>query len=166
MSNEPRDWNKLSADLEATGDFKVLRRLKPRRVLHPYDGSEVRRGLFVDVETTGLDHRVDEVVQLAMVPFRFGRDGTVFDIEAPYDGRRAPTVPFSPGAISVNGLSSDDLVGCDLDLFTIEKLLLKADLIASHNAGFDRPFVEKVVPSFALRPWGCSMTDVDWTDAG
>jgi DNA polymerase-3 subunit epsilon len=166
MSNEAPDWNKLSADLEATGDFKVLRRLKPRRVLHPYDGSEVRNGLFVDVETTGLDHRVDEVVQLALLPFRFGRDGTVFDVNAPYEGRRSPTVPMSPGAISINGLSANDLKDRALDLCRIDRMVEHADLVVSHNAGFDRPFAEHVTPSFSSRPWGCSMVDVDWVGAG
>jgi DNA polymerase III subunit epsilon len=166
MSNEAPDWNKLSTDLEATGDFKVLRRLKPRRVLHPYDGSEVRRGLFVDVETTGLNHQVDDVVQLALVPFRFSRDGTVFDLDKPYDGRQAPKAPMSEGAATINGISLEDLEGRTLDLSIIEKLIEDADLVVSHNAAFDRPFAEKVTHTFATRPWGCSMTDVSWIGAG
>jgi DNA polymerase-3 subunit epsilon len=36
-----------------------------------------RRGLFVDVETTGLDAGKDTVIELAMVPFGYRADGEI-----------------------------------------------------------------------------------------
>src|SRR3546814_4593532 len=58
----------LAAQLNASGNYRVLRRLLPRTVVTAADGTPTRTGLFIDVETTGLDHQKDEVIELAMVP--------------------------------------------------------------------------------------------------
>ena len=70
----------LARELEASGYYKVQRRLRPRRFVTPADGTATRMGLFVDVETTGLDPQKDEIIELAMVPFTYGRDGRIFEI--------------------------------------------------------------------------------------
>jgi DNA polymerase III subunit epsilon len=60
--------------LEASFDHIVLRRVPP-----PSDWqfaqvmTEVRRAVFVDTETTGLNER-DEVIELALVPFDYDRE--------------------------------------------------------------------------------------------
>src|SRR3546814_2417440 len=65
----------LAAQLNASGNYRVLRRLLPRTVVTAADGTPTRTGLFIDVETTGLDHQKDEVIELAMVPFTYSLDG-------------------------------------------------------------------------------------------
>ena len=50
---------------------------------------------FVDVETTGLDHRSDEVVELAIVLFAYDRStGRILDIIDNYTGLRDPGRPI------------------------------------------------------------------------
>jgi DNA polymerase-3 subunit epsilon len=66
--------------LEETGDYRVLRRLAPPRSSPPPDGVPTRLGLFVDVETTGLEPVHDEIIELAMAPFTYGLDGQIFGI--------------------------------------------------------------------------------------
>jgi transposase InsO family protein len=66
------DHEAMAAALDATGRYRVLRRLTSRSLIQPYDGTETRLGLFVDVETTGLDPSRDEIIELAMVRFIYG----------------------------------------------------------------------------------------------
>ncbi len=53
----------MADQLEASGDYRVVRKLAARLPCPPGG----RLGLVVDVETTGMDVRGDEVIELAMV---------------------------------------------------------------------------------------------------
>jgi DNA polymerase-3 subunit epsilon len=85
-TQSPAELHAMAAALEASGEYKVLRKLTPRTTILPPDGSPTRRGLFVDVETTGLDATRDEIIEVAMVPFTYGLDGRVFEIQPPFHG--------------------------------------------------------------------------------
>lgn len=61
--------------LEQSGAYRVLRRLPPTQPVEPSDGGVIRQGLYLDVETTGLDPAVGEIIELAIVPFSYGRTG-------------------------------------------------------------------------------------------
>ena len=75
----------MAIALEETGDYRVLRRLAPQRSSPPPAGVPTRLGLFVDVETTGLDPVRDEIIELALVPFTYGLDGQIFGIGQPFN---------------------------------------------------------------------------------
>ncbi len=63
--------------IDAAPDYRLLRRVPvvgDWRV--PARQGETRRALFVDSETTGLDLERDQVIELALVPFDYERDGT------------------------------------------------------------------------------------------
>ena len=53
----------MASALEASGDYRVLRRLQPR-MFKPDFIPSARLALYVDVETTGLDPRQDEIIEL------------------------------------------------------------------------------------------------------
>lgn len=36
----------------------------------------------------------------------------------------------------------------------------------AHNAAFDRPFCERLLPEFAEKPWACSLTEIPWSEYG
>ena len=57
-------------------------------------------------------------------------------------------------------------MGWRLDSHEVETFMESADLIVAHNAGFDRRFLEKFSPAFELKPWACSVQQVDWRSAG
>jgi len=42
----------------------------------------------------------------------------------------------------------------------------RASLVIAHNASFDRRFLERLSDPFVLKPWACSMSQVDWTEEG
>ena len=69
------DYEAMAASLEASGEYRVLRKIRPRKEYSASDGSLLKRGLFIDVETTGLSFVDDEIIELAMVPFSYGNTG-------------------------------------------------------------------------------------------
>ena len=60
------DFEAMAAALEATGEYRVLRKITPRAVIAHSDGSPTKTALFVDVETTGLDPERNEIIELGM----------------------------------------------------------------------------------------------------
>ncbi|EEG77290.1 exonuclease domain-containing protein [Dethiobacter alkaliphilus] len=122
---------------------------------------------FVDVETTGLSPRKEEIVELAICLFAYRRDsGEITRIVDRYVGQREPGVPVSPGAARVHGLRMADLRGKQLDTARIEAILHSAEFIVAHNASFDRGFVARLFPVSGRKQWLCSMSGIDWKGKG
>lgn len=118
---------------------------------------------FLDVETTGLSPRTEEVVELALALFEYDADtGAVGRRIESYTGLREPTVPISPGAARVHGLTMEALRGHRLDEAIVLDLLKKSNIVIAHNASFDRPFVTRLFPAAARMRWACSCRDIPW----
>jgi DNA polymerase III subunit epsilon len=162
----PKTNDEIISALEATGNFRVLRKVSPRRFINTPDGAATKRALFVDVETTGLTPERDEIIELAMVPFTYGMDGMIFEVEEPFQGFQDPSQPISPEITKITGIDQSMVAGQHLDLSAIEGIVSKADIVIAHNAGFDRKFLERFSQVFATMPWGCSATQVDWKSEG
>jgi hypothetical protein len=149
MSQPANGTQRLQLDamanaLEASGEFRVLRRLARRSLVERYDGSATRLGVFVDVETTGLDPIRDEIIELAMVPFIYGIDGRIFEIREPFESLREPNRAISPAITALTGITNEAVAGQAIDLGQITAIAESADLVVAHNAAFDRRFVERL----------------------
>src|SRR5471032_897795 len=86
----------MAEALVASGRYRIQRRITPRAPIEAPAGIELKLALFVDVETTGLDHTKDEIIELAMVPFTYGPDGRVYEVKEPFQRFQQPTKPISP----------------------------------------------------------------------
>ena len=53
-----------------------------------------------------------------------------------------------------------------IDVEAASALISRSDLVVAHNARFDRPFVERVLPAARARPWACTRTEVPWVSEG
>ena len=128
--------------------------------------AELRRGLYVDCETTGLSVERDQVIEVAMLPFSYavddGRIAEVLHHEAQVY-LQDPGRPLDAEITSLTGLTDDDLRGRHIDAAAANALIERSDLIIAHNARFDRPFFERALPATHDKPWTCSMRDVPWT---
>ena len=150
----------------ATRTLRALER--PARVCDTA-GAALRRGLFVDCETTGLDVERDEAIEVAMLPFTYTvPDGRIAEVR--HDEAQVylqdPGRPLDPLITALTGLTDDDVRGQRIDVEAATALIKRTDLIVAHNARFDRPFFERALPATRGRPWGCSMRDVPWTAHG
>jgi DNA polymerase-3 subunit epsilon len=155
----------MAARLEASGRYRVLRRLPERRSIEPPNGDLTRQALFVDVETTGLNPD-DEIIEIAMLRFTYGSDGRIVEIGEAFQRLREPSKPIPPEITALTGISQEMVAGQKIDPVEIAVFIEPAHLIIAHNARFDRPFLERFCGEFRSKPWACSMSQVDWGREG
>ena len=156
----------MARTVEADDGYRVLRRLNLRRSIDAPDGQEIRRGLFVDVETTGLDTATDEIIEIAMLPFTFSRDGKIYETDEPFDQLRQPSKPIPAEVTALTGINDTMVAGKAIDPMDVQRFAASADLVIAHNASFDRPVLERFCDVFVGKPWACSMSQVDWRSEG
>lgn len=155
-----------AALLETSQDYRVLRRLQPRAPLTGAPEKDTRVGLFVDVETTGLDPSKDEIIELAMLPFRYSTDGIIVDVGEPINRLREPSAPIPPTITALTGITDAMVAGQRIDPEEVTQFARSAAVVVAHNAAFDRKFLERFCPKFSFKPWACSMSEVDWAAEG
>lgn len=160
------DFEAMAAALEETGDYRVLRRLRPRQAISVGEGTSIRRGLMVDVETTGLDAARNEIIELAMVPFTYAFHGEVLEIGEGFNALRQPSESIPAEITAITGITNEMVAGKVIDPAVVEAFIAPASLVIAHNAAFDRRFLERFCPAFVTKPWACSMTEVAWAEAG
>lgn len=93
---QPSNWTDEEAArrLEASGQYRILRRLVPRPILPQRQSLLPHVAVLVDVETTGLHHSRDEVIEIGAVAFTYDCDGGIGAVVGVYSGLRQPSVPF------------------------------------------------------------------------
>lgn len=156
-----------AALLDASNDYRVLRRLVPRvptGILPPSD--QVKTGLFLDVETTGLDAATNEIIELAMVRFSFSADGQILATDPPFSQLCQPGSRIPADIVRLTGITDEMVAGKSISAAEAEAYADPAAIVIAHNAGFDRRFVERLLPFFAAKAWGCSVSEVSWREEG
>ncbi|MBS0984536.1 3'-5' exonuclease [Gluconobacter cerinus] len=156
----------LTDRLEASENYRVLRRLRPSVLGHKPEGRGLRTGLFVDLETTGLDHRQDEIIEIGMVPFIYRIDGLILGTLPAFSRLREPSIPVPTFVQDLTGLTPERLAAQTVSPDEVAAFAPDASLMIAHNAAFDRPFLERFCPAFVNKPWACSMEDIPWDQAG
>jgi DNA polymerase-3 subunit epsilon len=155
-----------AADLLAQHpDFRVLRRLA-RTDFNSGGPEEELTAVVLDVETTGLDPELDEIIELGMIKFAFNRVGEIGRIKGEFQGMREPAAPIPKDIVELTGITDDLVAGKSLPQGDIVGFLADADLVIAHNAAFDRPFCERLIPAFQDMAWACSMCQIDWQHEG
>jgi DNA polymerase-3 subunit epsilon len=111
----------------------------------------------IDVETTGTDPLVDQVIDLGYVILQVDAEGDIVDILAVRAALADPGTPLPERISRLTGLTDNDLRGKAIDL----------DLVEDDFAQVDASFIRQLLPSTARAAWACSLNDFDWLmDAG
>jgi len=160
------DLEAMAGLLEASGRYRILRRLDGFTRIQEGDLANCRRGIILDLETTGLDSRSDEIIELAMLPFDYDPDGRVVAVGEAFSQLRQPQKPITEEITRITGITDAMVAGRVIDPAEVARFIAPAALIIAHNAAFDRRFAEAFSPAFALKPWACSMSQVDWQGEG
>jgi DNA polymerase III subunit epsilon len=166
VTTKTPDLEAMADLLEESGDYRVLRRLRPRDRFEDEDGAEKLVGIVLDVETTGLDAEHDEIIELAMVKFEFAQDGRLFRVLDVFEELREPTIAIPPEITKLTGIDAGMVAGHAIDPEQVAHFAGPAAVVIAHNAGFDRRFVERAFPVFATKAWACSLSQVDWKQEG
>ncbi len=106
--------------------------------------------LVIDTETTGLDPKVDRVVDIGAVLIKNGK------IEKTWETTINPGIPIPPQASAIHHLTDEHVAespSLESIADTLTDLADGASVIAAHNAEFDRPFI----PTLSERPWMCTL---------
>lgn len=97
-----------------------------------------RRIVVFDVETTGTDKSRDQIIELC-VQFGVAEDAPA------HTWRILPSVPMSPGAQEVHGISMDDLRGCPRFADVCDEIRLifeEARVLVGYNLSFDIDMIQ------------------------
>jgi DNA polymerase-3 subunit epsilon len=155
----------IACRLEASGDFRILRRLRPRPIASPA-GAGDKIGVIIDLETTGLDHTKDEPIELGMVKFAYSAAGEITGVIDVFQAFRQPTIAIPAEVTVITGITDDLVAGHAIDDTAVASFATDAHIVIAHNAGFDRKFAERFWPLFADKHWACSMSEIDWKAHG
>jgi DNA polymerase-3 subunit epsilon len=121
----------------------------------------------LDTETTGLDWRAENIIELAMlsvdVDLHTGQPVGVVEV---YEDFEDPGRPIPSEIVKLTGITDHDVKGQKLNEVKINAMVERADLIVAHNAGFDRPFVENRLEVFEHKAWACSFAGINWKAQG
>jgi len=161
------NFDEMADKLSAHPDFKVKRRLVPILDFGPGSGAPTKRVLILDTETTGLDWRAENIIELAMlsvaVDLQTGQPVGVVEV---YEDFEDPGRPIPAEIVKLTGITNQDVKGQKLNEAKIIDMVQRADLIVAHNAGFDRPFVENRLEVFEHKAWACSFAGINWKSQG
>ncbi len=160
------DLERLASRLEQSPDYRVLRRLQPRDVFAPDRDGPTRTGIMIDVETTGLDTAVHEVIELGMVKFAYLPDGTITRVIDAFTAFNEPAGPIPAEITALTGITDAMVAGQRIDEHAVTAFCADAVIVIAHNAAFDRKFAERYWPVFARKAWACSASQVDWRRHG
>ncbi|MCS3892103.1 DNA polymerase-3 subunit epsilon [Bradyrhizobium japonicum USDA 38] len=166
MLQHTTDLAAMAEALSRSSDYRVLRRLVPRIPLARPTAQETRTGILLDTETTGLDHRKDEIIELGMVKFDYTAEGRIVGVRDTFAAFNEPSAPIPPEITAITGITDEMVAGQRIDDAAVSAFVDEAVITIAHNSGFDRKFAERYWPVFEHKAWGCSATEIDWREHG
>lgn len=155
----------LAKQLEATGQYRVLRRIAPHLPGYSFEGG-TKIGIVLDVETTGLDTNRDEVIELAMIKFAYSADDRILGVVDIFQGLQEPSSPITPEITTLTRITNEMVAGRAIDPLAVDRFASEANIILAHNSAFDRKFTERFWPVFVHKPWACSSSGIPWKEHG
>jgi len=166
MQTQNEDAEDLARRLEATGNYKVLRRLIPRQPTPTPAGRDSKVAIIVDFETTGLDAVKDEIIEVAMVKFHYSNSDQVTGVTGIFQAFNQPAAAIPAQIIQLTGITDEMVAGQKIDAVALESFAADANIVIAHNAAFDRKFAERCWSIFEHKHWACSATGIEWKKYG
>ncbi len=156
----------MVAHLAASGRYRILQKLEPRKTADFFRLGFPLNGIILDTETTGLNYRNEEIIEIGLIAFTFNERGEIGDVTGFYGGLQQPNKSIPPEITKLTGITDEMVSGQMIDMKAVRALVAPADLIIAHNAGFDRPFCEAFSSAFSNKAWACSNAEIDWSGRG
>lgn len=124
-------------------------------------------GIYVDVETTGLNRSQDKIIDLAYLVFRFDKASRrVVSVIKEFSALEDPEQPLSEEIKRLTGYDDGDLLGKKIPWEEVSHDFSRASVIIAHNAEFDRAFLDRYISMSQQKIWACSASQVAWKRKG
>jgi DNA polymerase III subunit epsilon len=162
MFQDTSSLARMADTLSRSPDYRVLRRLVPRLPVVTSIGQNTRTAVLLDTETTGLDARTNELIELGMVKFDYFEDGRIAGVRDTFSAFNEPSGPIPDGITALTGITDEMVAGHRIDAAAVEAFVDDAVIVIAHNSSFDRKFAERYWPIFERKAWGCSATEIEW----
>jgi DNA polymerase-3 subunit epsilon len=167
MSDFNPDHERMAAELIDSGGYRVLRRMGPLVPVPAPPDTRLLRGLVLDVETTGFDPGREAIIQFCAIPFDYSPEsGLIHSVGPTASWFEDPGRPIPAEVVALTGITDAMVQGRRIDEAAAAALAEPAALVIAHNAGFDRPFVDRRLPAFRDKAWACSINEIVWRNAG
>lgn len=117
----------------------------------------IRNALIIDTETTGLDPKLDCVIEVGMVLYSVEHQSTLMQFSTLLPAGSNPCESIN--RISCAALQSTALARANRTLewvMTLSEFLNEPEVVVAHNAEFDRQFFPIDLP------WLCTKFDFQW----
>ena len=160
--NNTDNLESLAQQLDQAENYQVLRKLTPPGNFQPGNGKSLHRVCVIDTETTGLDTSQCEIIELGYQIIEFDSQGFFYKVLASKNFLQEPKGEITAEVTQVTGISLEDVKGHAIPWGEVEKDIDGVQLLIAHNAGFDRPILERFNPVFVDKVWGCSVAQIDW----
>ena len=122
---------------------------------------------FLDTETTGIDRRNDKIIELAIKVVQFEQStGKIININQIYESFNDPGEDIGQDISMLTGIDNVMVEGNFIKWVLVDELLENTNLIVSHNAGFDRAFIDRYSSVSQNKIWSCSINDINWLERG
>lgn len=159
----PNDLDTLAQQLEASGQYQVLKKFQPIAQYLP-SNPDITRHLvcIIDTETTGLNTDSCEIIELGYQLVEFDSQGNFYQVICAKNFMNEPQGDISAEVTQVTGLTLEDVKGHAIPWEEVVADISAVQLCIAHNAGFDRPILERYHACFVDKVWGCSASQIDW----
>lgn len=159
----PQQLQACAEQLTQSGQYQVLSKLAAKTQFNsPIDDRPLHKVCIIDTETTGLDTQVCEIIELGYQIIEFDSHGHLYRVLSAQNFLNEPNGEISAEVTQVTGLTLADVKGHRIPWDTVAADLADVQLCVAHNAGFDRPVLERYDPVFITKIWGCSVAQIDW----
>lgn len=154
--------------LEKDSGYQVLRRVPEifplNRPINPHESAFA----IIDLETTGLDYKVDKITEIGIIKGVYNSKDNTTDVLNVYQEFNDPGVSISKEITELTGITNEMVKDKLIDWDYVKKLMKTCKLIICHNAAFDRKFLEQtpLADVFKEKDFGCSKSDVNWAGRG
>ena len=157
----------MAAKLAQSPDYQVLQRLNPIQDFTPNTASSgvpKHQVCIIDTETTGLDTEQCELIELGYQVVEFDANGQFYRVLCAKNFLNEPEEPIPPEVTQVTHLTDEDVRGHKIPWDEVIADIESVQLCVAHNAGFDRPIVERYADVFKQKVWGCSVRQIKWLE--
>lgn len=117
----------------------------------------------IDFETTGLGPE-DAIIEIGMARCRYSETGKLASVDETLCMLRDPGRSIPPHITKMTHITDEMVRGKKIDVEQVREMLRDDPLVVAHNAGFDRPLLERIIDDNSR--WACSMKGIPWKSIG